>query len=505
MSSLQSILDIVRAGSADAADLLEGAHTTEVSEVRIIEHFDQLGEAGPGSLVVLNRNLSLTAESYRFDIAVRRISSQHGVGVALFLPPEARVSVTARALARKAGLALIRFGTSTDITVLLQAMARQIADELQITVERVRRACDAIGRVDSRTSSIDELVQLGSVLLGRDVVIGSAADGAHPSLLAVPAVVTSPEGPWLLTERMHDADADALLEMVLWRLAAEVSRNAFERERNDQYVRHSAGEVLLQLVETDRSTRASLAPTARRIGIPIEARHVIARIELDNLLDLSTDNEVVAYQQRERLARLALEVAPAPGKWHVAHDLSMVVLLLWSDERPAAADAGLDAQRTIGRIVDHLVRATPGLRLFCGVGSARATLDGLVTSATEARLAVSSARAGKRFNQAVSFDAVGLHTTLAEWYSSSSVRESIDTLFAPLNEMPAAKRRALLDTLTTYLDLQGSVTQTAEVLHMHRNAVRYRIRRAFEVLDLDATDPEQRLFLHLACRSRRAA
>jgi DNA-binding PucR family transcriptional regulator len=41
------------------------------------------------------------------------------------------------------------------------------------------------------------------------------------------------------------------------------------------------------------------------------------------------------------------------------------------------------------------------------------------------------------------------------------------------------------------------------VLHLHRNAVRYRVQRAFEVLGIDEDDADQRLFLHLACRAQR--
>ena len=94
---------------------------------------------------------------------------------------------------------------------------------------------------------------------------------------------------------------------------------------------------------------------------------------------------------------------------------------------------------------------------------------------------------------------------LMEWYGSPSVRESVDALLAPFADVPEAKRTALLDTLGTYLDLNGSVSAAAEAMHLHRNAVRYRIQRAFDVLDLDRDDPDQRLFLHLALRARRGS
>ncbi|MCE7011935.1 helix-turn-helix domain-containing protein [Kibdelosporangium philippinense] len=57
-------------------------------------------------------------------------------------------------------------------------------------------------------------------------------------------------------------------------------------------------------------------------------------------------------------------------------------------------------------------------------------------------------------------------------------------------------------TLQVYLDEQGSHIRAAERLHVHRNAVAYRMRQTSGLLEVDLDDPEQRLALHLACRAR---
>ncbi len=44
--------------------------------------------------------------------------------------------------------------------------------------------------------------------------------------------------------------------------------------------------------------------------------------------------------------------------------------------------------------------------------------------------------------------------------------------------------------------------QTAQRLHLYRNAVANRIRGITELLDVDFEDPDQRLALQLACRAR---
>ncbi|WP_271215038.1 helix-turn-helix domain-containing protein, partial [Pseudonocardia halophobica] len=72
----------------------------------------------------------------------------------------------------------------------------------------------------------------------------------------------------------------------------------------------------------------------------------------------------------------------------------------------------------------------------------------------------------------------------------------------PLDELGPQKSRDALQTLRVYLDNQGSTTRAAAELHLHRNAIAYRVRRIFEVLGVDPQDPDTMLMLQLACRAR---
>jgi DNA-binding PucR family transcriptional regulator len=179
-------------------------------------------------------------------------------------------------------------------------------------------------------------------------------------------------------------------------------------------------------------------------------------------------------------------------------------MLLWSVTQPPPADIGVRIQRQMRMVLREIVRAVPELLCYCGIGTVRAGESGLAASATEARLAVASARSRRGSNAPVSFDAIGMRATLVEWYGSLAVQHAIDSLFAPLSDLTEAGRNAVIDTVGVYLDTMGSISQTAELMHMHRNSIKYRISKAFELLGIDPDDADQRLFLHLACRVARA-
>jgi DNA-binding PucR family transcriptional regulator len=137
-----------------------------------------------------------------------------------------------------------------------------------------------------------------------------------------------------------------------------------------------------------------------------------------------------------------------------------------------------------------------------GVGGPHEGVEGLQATAAEAAAAVSTARGDERGGEVVGFDAVGLRRMLLAWSGSDPARKAIDDLLAPLDRLGGAKTDAAVRTLAAYLAEQGSLVRAGARLHLHRNAVAYRIRRIAALLEADLADPDDRFALELACRAR---
>lgn len=67
----------------------------------------------------------------------------------------------------------------------------------------------------------------------------------------------------------------------------------------------------------------------------------------------------------------------------------------------------------------------------------------------------------------------------------------------------AARDGALVTSLERYLEHFGDVRSAAASLHIHPNTLRYRIRRAEQVLDMRVSDPDDRLLLQVELLGRR--
>ena len=61
----------------------------------------------------------------------------------------------------------------------------------------------------------------------------------------------------------------------------------------------------------------------------------------------------------------------------------------------------------------------------------------------------------------------------------------------------------LIKTLEAFFTCHGNLSQTAEMLIVHRNTLLYRMNRINEIADIDLNRPETRLALHLALTIQR--
>ena len=129
--------------------------------------------------------------------------------------------------------------------------------------------------------------------------------------------------------------------------------------------------------------------------------------------------------------------------------------------------------------------------------------DGLRACADEARAALRAARGLRRRRRA---GAVRVGHAAADARRVARLRRGPARHRAAAGPArrarprPRARRRARRSTPTS--TSSGSLVRCAERLHLHRNAVGYRMRAIREQLGVDLDDPDQRLALQLACRSR---
>lgn len=132
-----------------------------------------------------------------------------------------------------------------------------------------------------------------------------------------------------------------------------------------------------------------------------------------------------------------------------------------------------------------------------GIGAVHDGPQGLRTSHDEARDALTVAR--RRGVDSLTVEAARTGRVVLGALSASALA---DQVLAPIDAEPEGRREMLMETLTAWLDEQGSPSATAARLQLHVQSTRYRIDQLRELLGAAMDDPDQRLQLHLSVRAR---
>ncbi|MBO4273526.1 helix-turn-helix domain-containing protein [Microbispora triticiradicis] len=252
------------------------------------------------------------------------------------------------------------------------------------------------------------------------------------------------------------------------------------------------GELLDDLVS--RPELRGLRDRARRLGVDLDAPHVLVVARHDG--------------QRERAAFWASSQAT------LAHGLAAArgdeVVLLLPGDRPGALARRVAAELTasLGRpaTAGAAPAAGPGAGQDAGqTGQAGEPGGGPVTSVAaayaEARRCAGALVALGRTGDGASAEELGFVGLLVG--ERREVAGFLSGVLGPVLDYDARRGTALVTTLTAYFGTGGSLSRTAEALHIHVNTVTQRLDRVGQLLGVDWQEPDHALEIQLALRLHR--
>ena len=468
-------------------EALEG----DVGSLQMINGFDEVSSTAPGALVVLAPSLSADAASYRFDLMLGQLPD--GVaGIALSGQP-GEPSATSLRTAERRGIPLLMLAPDADVAAIAVRVRDFDLGGDRVAINRLETVCRIVDQHVAGTENLTQLLTRLSAAMDSEVTI--EIEGGHD------AIALDAGSGQRLYLAPHSKRSDIMSRAAL-SYAARVIEAILRRdfEQANLGVR-SRGELLNEFLLSDVSSGAVALARLRRTGLPVEGHHLAVRIDLHSLATAG-DDAADNYRRQLRAARVLIDkVSAGESSWTSAGTNSSVLLVM-SEPRhnPGHAEA-LVSRLEFG--LTQLEHVEPGLEWFAGVGTVQSGAAGLRNTADEAYSALRAALAGAITNQLHHFDRLGFARSLIRWYEVDDVRETIEGMLAPLTQLGPKKSSEAVRTLRAYLDSGQNVKVAAHRLHVHRNTVRYRIKRILDVLEVDLNDPEQRLLVELGTRAMR--
>lgn len=98
---------------------------------------------------------------------------------------------------------------------------------------------------------------------------------------------------------------------------------------------------------------------------------------------------------------------------------------------------------------------------------------------------------------------LGVYQLILSLNDREKLMDFCDRTLGPLIDYDLKQNADLIKTLEAFFNCHGNLSQTADVLIVHRNTLLYRMNRINEIAKIDLNRPETRLALHLALTVRR--
>ena len=143
-------------------------------------------------------------------------------------------------------------------------------------------------------------------------------------------------------------------------------------------------------------------------------------------------------------------------------------------------------------------RKLPAKPLYVGVGSLFYDVTSLKLAYERAKAAVNYAISNKK--PLVYFDEMGFFRLLGMVRDPALLKEMGQLVLQPLIAYDEHHNAQYVETLSCYLEANGSVQAVAEQMFTHRNTVIYRINNIKRILETDLDTAQERLKYQVACR-----
>lgn len=276
-----------------------------------------------------------------------------------------------------------------------------------------------------------------------------------------------------------DAETDAV-ESALTAVAPHIEQRLTQARMSLEQDAKRRTSLLGEVMQGQIS--AAIRRRALDLGWELAGWHTGVQIGVTQELDFSgRRDELMAGFAAEHLSPMVVESSDGWSSWTT------------SNQEPTAQEVQRIASAI--RRVHNRLGAT--LDIHTGVGRPHPGPEGIARSLIEASDAARLAQGRPESGHFLHIDRLGLAQLLLAWTRTETFQPAARSLLEPLTAVPGD----LIETLSAYLDAESSLTETAAVLGVHRNTVATRIHRIEKILHIDLSMPDDRLALHLACRT----
>lgn len=155
-------------------------------------------------------------------------------------------------------------------------------------------------------------------------------------------------------------------------------------------------------------------------------------------------------------------------------------------------------EKALNEIQEAIIKRVNGLSVSVGIGNSYEDLKMMKQSLNEARLAIESGKCEGLSSTIRKYNEIGIYRLLFGVEDREVLENYYLDALGPIIENSKSKDILSVQILETYLNENCNLTSTAEKLFLHRNTLKYRIKKIEEALGCDLHNFEQCMKVKIA-------
>ncbi len=304
----------------------------------------------------------------------------------------------------------------------------------------------------------------------------------------------------------NESDFDYLERIILGKvvplLALEVAR---ERERSEVESRYQV-EAFNDVIQGNYQQPEEMQARIRLLGYNLAVPQVVVIFEvaasgMDDLSAISSSAQS-SRRIREELLRAW------PSCWVLGEAQRVVALLPVASEPEAGAEGERESDNAIyDRLERVFTRLAPlqnngsnPIEFSCGAGRVAKNLQAIPQAFREAQQALEIGRRLFGEGKLHSFARLGIYRLLFHLNGQSELADFYYEMLGPLLTNDQRNDGPLIETLEGFFRCNCNLSETARVMHLHRNSLLYRLDRIESLLGRSLEDADLRLNLQIALK-----
>ncbi len=225
-------------------------------------------------------------------------------------------------------------------------------------------------------------------------------------------------------------------------------------------------------------------------------------VQIDNFTQLimkdRTWDEEIAFRLVQQISQIIIDVMSNHDKniIHIVENNFIMIMMpiskIWRNK------VNLIAKEIIDSINDKL----KNIKVSIGIGGFWTKLDDLKYSVNKAQKALKIFKIIKSKNNICNYDDIGIYKLLFEIGKVEEMKIFYKEILGKLIDYDSKNSTALVETLEVYISQNCNLIDTANSLFIHKNTLKYRIRRIEEISNCSLKNMDNLLNFNMAFKIR---